>query len=115
MDSPTGRKPAHELLSDAYEHTRRLLIDYGVAEDVADQAAAGVYELLAEHWGGQNIVFPKDHAAKIAARDLAMYADFSGHNHAQLVRKYGVCLTQVYRIIKRVQKAESARRQSALF
>lgn len=70
---------------------------------------------LAAHWGGQNIYFPMGLSYKLSQRDRQIYDDFTGANHSELARKYGVSLQWIYKIVKTVRQEEMARRQGALF
>jgi len=70
---------------------------------------------MAAHWGGQNIYFPMGLSYKLSQRDRQIYDDFTGANHSELARKYGVSLQWIYKIVKTVRQEEMARRQGAVF
>ncbi len=50
------------------------------------------------------IYFPMGISSKISARDVAIYAEFNGSNHAELARKYKISLVWIYKIIKAMRK-----------
>jgi len=105
----------HELLSDVADHAAATLRDYGIAADVADQAGVAIANILAEHWGGQLISFPKDYHFKLAERDLRIYGEFTGVNHAELARRYKPTVHGIYKLVERVRRREVERRQGELF
>lgn len=116
-EKPVSRMEAarHELLSDVADHAAATLRDYGIATDVAEQAGAAIANTLAEHWGGQLISIPKDYHFKLAKRDLRIYGEFNGINHAQLARKYNLTVRGIYKLVERVRRREVERRQAELF
>lgn len=70
---------------------------------------------LTRNWGGQLIYFPKNHAGRITERDMQVYRDFNGKNHAELAVRYDLTVQHIYRIVKEVGMAERAKRQTDLF
>ncbi|MBS5084883.1 MAG: transcriptional regulator [Haemophilus parainfluenzae] len=44
-----------------------------------------------------------------------MFNEFTGNNLAYLAKKYGLSLQWIYKIVKRVQKEEIAKRQFDMF
>lgn len=105
----------HELLSDVAVQATAVATELGVAADVAEQVGIAIAEHLGQHWGGQLINFPKDYLFKLASRDMQIYNEFTGKNHAQLARKYKMTARGIYKIIERVHKREVDRRQHSLF
>ncbi|PAT00664.1 MAG: hypothetical protein BSR46_01615 [Candidatus Dactylopiibacterium carminicum] len=104
-----------ELLSDVESHGRRICIDHGLPADVAEQVAVAIADFLAEHWGGQNLNFPKDYRYKLAARDLAIYRRFRGDNYHELVKETGMTERGLRKLIARVHARELPRVQPRLF
>lgn len=117
--SSTRRTPMeqlrHELLSDLAAHVTQVLIDHGIDGRVADQAGTAAADHIADHWGGQLINIPKDYRYRIAERDLQMWSEFSGANHSDLARRYGMTLRGVYKVIRRVRSHLQTSQQDALF
>lgn len=116
MDKTTSRMAArrHELFSDIDEHISALLRDLGLPDDLADQAGAAVGDFLAEHWGGQSIVIPKDHRYKVAMRDLEIYRSHRG-DFSMTARRWGLTERGARKVIERVGKRIVAERQRNLF
>ena len=105
-----------ELLVDLAELCALALKESaGLDKDKADQVGREIAERMASHWGGQNIYFPMGLSYKLSQRDRQIYDDFTGANHSELARKYGVSLQWIYKIVKTVRQEEMARRQGALF
>ena len=104
----------HELLSDLAAHITQVLLDHGVEQDVADQAGIASADFLADHWGGQLISIPMDHKFRVASRDLQIWREFRGNNHAELARRYGMTLRGIYKVIARVKARETERTQPSL-
>jgi Mor family transcriptional regulator len=108
-------KIRHELLSDVADHSKRVLEDHGIDENVAEQAGLAIANFLAEHWGGQLVNIPKDHVFKLAQRDIEIYDAFTGHNHSELARKFKMTTRGIYKVIARAQKRDMDFRQPRLF
>ncbi|GAB2927716.1 Mor transcription activator family protein [Rheinheimera gaetbuli] len=104
-----------ELLDDVALHAKNLLADHGIEADVADQCGMAMAEFLAEHWGGQLINFPKNFLYKLAQRDMAIYEEFNGRNHAKLASKYNMSVRGIYKLVARAQKRIVAEKQPDLF
>ncbi|WP_290605682.1 Mor transcription activator family protein [Arsenophonus sp. ENCA] len=82
---------------------------------VASQIGDAVANQMMPAWGGQNLYFPMGLMWKINQRDREIFADFNGHNHRALARKYEVSLQWIYSVVKRVKKEELNRLQGKLF
>lgn len=104
-----------ELLDDVAEHAKHILADHGITTEVADQCGVALADFLAEHWGGQLINFPKNRLFKLAQRDMAIYEEFTGNNHAKLALKYNMSTRGIYKLITRAQKRFIAEKQPDLF
>ena len=105
-----------ELLVDLAEQCSVALRETaGMDKDKAEQVGREIADRMASHWGGQNIYFPMGLSYKLSQRDRQIYDDFTGSNHSELARKYGVSLQWIYKIVKTVRQEEMARRQGALF
>lgn len=113
--SPHMEQQRHELLSDVADLVAVVLEDHGVEVGLAEQCGAALADRLAAHWGGQLINIPKDYRFKLAARDLLIYEEFTGNNHADLARKYDMTVRGIYKIIERARKRDLDYRQPKLF
>jgi len=105
-----------ELLVDLAEQCSLALKESaGLDKDKADQVGREIAERMASHWGGQNIYFPMGLSYKLSQRDRQIFDDFTGANHSELARKYGVSLQWIYKVVKTVRQEEIARRQGDMF
>ena len=105
-----------ELLVDLAEQCSVALRETaGMDKDKAEQVGREIADRMASHWGGQNIYFPMGLSYKLSQRDRQIYDDFTGANHSELARKYGVSLQWIYKIVKTVRQEELARRQGDMF
>jgi Mor family transcriptional regulator len=84
-------------------------------KEQAEQLGREIADRMAGHWGGQNIYFPMGLSYKLSQRDQAIYNEFNGINHSELARKHHVSLQWIYKIVKTVQKEETAKRQTDMF
>lgn len=118
MDSPKPSKAAlkrHELLQGVEDHARQLLIDHGVAEDVADQAAIAIADHLATDWRGQVIVIPADYHWKIAERDIYFCTNVYDGDIAALAKAAGMTQSGAYKMLSRYRRYLANARQGKLF
>lgn len=92
------------LYEEIVAHTARLLTEVGVNEQGADLVANALADHLADQWGGQNFCFPKDHLRKLSQRELELYERYTGSNHGELAREYGLTERGVYKILARVRE-----------
>lgn len=116
MDKPNSRMSVrrHELFTDIDQHIAGLLRDLGVDGDIADQASTAVADFLAEHWGGQYVVIPKDYRFKVAMRDLEIYRSHQG-DFSATARRWGLTERGTRKVIDRVTKRLVHERQRRLF
>lgn len=117
MSDPTQFKSkGPELLLDLADQCAQALIELlAMDKDQAATVGLEIADRMAGHWGGQNIYFPMGTAYKLSVRDHQIFSEFTGDNHAELSRKFGVSVQWVYKIVKSVKKEELAKRQSQLF
>lgn len=105
-----------ELLVDLAEQIAVALRELGsLDKDKAEQLGREIAERMASHWGGQNIYFPMGQSYNLSQRDRQIFDEFNGANHSELVKRYGVSLQWIYKIVKAVRREEMARRQADLF
>lgn len=105
-----------ELLVDLAEQCALALKESaGLADEKATQVGREIADRMAAHWGGQNIYFPMGLSYKLSQRDRQIFDDFTGANHSELARKYGVSLQWIYKIVKTVRQEEITRRQGDMF
>lgn len=107
-----NRRQACELIADLSANLTEHLVVHGIAKEVAAAVSSEVADDISSHWGGQNIYFPFDLAAR---RNAEIYAKFTGDNHNRLALEFGVSVQHVYRVVKMMLEAEIASRQPNLF
>ena len=105
-----------ELLESLAEQTGRILQEIlGVDEETSKHVGQEVANHMSTTWGGQNVYSPKGVSISISKRHYEIYADFNGHNHAELAKQYGFSMTWIYKVVRLVRTEELARRQGRLF
>jgi Mor family transcriptional regulator len=110
------RSKGPELLVDLAEHVAAALNELvSMDDDTARHVAKEVTDRMAAHWGGQNVYFPMGQAVRLSCRDRQIFNEFTGTNHSDLARRYGVSLQWIYKIVKAVRKDEITRRQVDMF
>lgn len=111
-----SRNKAPELLRELMAKTAAVLREKGgLAENVSNELAAAVVDMVRADLGGQLIYFPKGTMMDVQARDLDMWQDFNGHNHEELARKYDLAVPVVYDRLKKIKRHIMARHQTELF
>lgn len=105
-----------ELVADLEDQTAACLMgELKLERRKAAEVAKKVARHITQNWGGQIIYIPKNLLGQISERDMQIYREFSGKNHAQLSRKYNLTVQQIYRIVKEVGIRERAKNQGDLF
>ncbi len=95
-----------ELLADVEDCVSDHLKRQGIEGAAADAAAAGVADMLADNWAGQNLVFPGDYAFKRAKRDAEIRERAkAGESVASLARAFGLGERGVRKVIERQSKS----------
>lgn len=108
-------KQGKALLLDLRDQTQSLLKDANVDKHKAQQVANELMRLISAHWGGQMVYIIKVDSFLIDERDIQIYKEFNGHNHAELAQKYDLAVAYIYRIIKQMYELERKRNQHDLF
>ncbi|MCB1950154.1 Mor transcription activator family protein [Nitrosomonas sp.] len=88
-----------------------ISIDADTAEHVGHEVALRVAQRLAK----QLVYIPSAENFLKHGRDEEIWRDFSGGNHNELARKYGISVQWVYRIIKKMHQIKSKEVQGSLF
>lgn len=102
VERRTGEK-RNELLQDTATLVERLLIDSEASPATAAAVANAVADRLATHWGGQVIYFPTDYHWKLASIELEIYDAFTGTNHVELARRFGMTDSGLRRLLNRIR------------
>ena len=91
------------------------LIDFGIDKEEAENTAREMCDQLRKNFGGEPIYFPMGRSLIAIMVHNAIYKAFTGNNHLELAKKFGVSKTHVYRVIKEGYLAELNDRQPDLF
>ena len=108
-----------ELVTDLQDQLTAQLLAALPAGTLAPQDAKiigiKVARFITDNWGGQLIYIPKNQGGQLTQRDLQIWAEFNGNNHADMAKKYNLTVQQIYRILKEVGGRERAKVQGHLF
>lgn len=106
IEPPITKDPDYpEMLRELAEVAERELCNVGVEPAYAAAVAETLAEHVRERFGGTPVYWAKGESMRQRRRRARMWAEFTGRNHAELARRYGVCLQQVYRSLA-ISKAE---------
>lgn len=105
----------HELYADLMILVQRQLGEYGVADNEAALIACDLADRLADHWGGQNITFPKEYRRKLTRLEAEIYQAHCGDNGATLAQRYNITERGLSKMMARVRKRIRAGSQHSLF
>lgn len=106
---------APELLNHLYVKIKNAGVATNLSEEESRLLAKKVTLDIAHDFGGEMIYIPKGILVHLTGRDLKIWQEFNGKNHNELARKYGVSVVWVYKILKKVQQEEVAKRQIDMF
>jgi putative bacteriophage transcriptional regulator len=105
-----------ELVTDLEDQMAAcLLSELPIERKKALAMSKKVARHITDNWGGQLIYIPKNHLGQLSERDMQVYRDFDGCNHAALAKKYRLTVQQIYKIVKEVGRRERAKSQGDLF
>ncbi len=93
-----------EVLVDMADCIRQRLC-LSLPADQAEPLALDIIEAIRIKFSGETIHIPMTKTFDRAQRDKAVLAEFDGHNHRALARRYGLSLVRIYQIINREQKS----------
>ncbi len=105
-----------ELLMDLADKAAKILQDRIELEpDIAAHVGSELARSMAESWGGQTIYVPQALGMFAHERDVQIYREFNGTNHAELARKYQISMQWVYSIVKKMRAIKMREVQPELF
>jgi Mor family transcriptional regulator len=105
----------HELYADLMDLVQRQLAEYGVGGNESMLIATDLADRLADHWGGQNLTFPKEYRRKLSRLEAEIYQAHHGHNLADLAQRYDISERGLRKLIDRVTKRIRSGNQHGLF
>lgn len=94
----------NELLTDMMALAEQTLTEHGVGSNESVLIASALADRLADHWGGQNITFPKDFKWKLARLELEIYDFYRGANLGDTALKYDITERGLRKLIARARK-----------
>ena len=120
-DTAAPVAPMDDLAGNAYpamlrelgDTVARQLADVGVDQARAEAIGTTVAEHVRELYGGQLVYIPRGASYETRQRWLTIWQEFTGHNHADLARKHGMNIKQVYRVLA-IVGAEMRKRKEAV-
>ncbi len=91
-------------------------LDGGWMDRLQDAACLSLVQLqvLANDMGGFGVYIAKGVMIHISERYNEIFDKFTGHNHDQLAREYGLTPMRIYQILKQVQLARFKKLQGVL-
>ena len=112
MDPRDYKSKWPEVLRDLSDKTESILIDSGVAPELAATAARQLLDKMRYDWGGQYIYFPKGDSIELPARDIEFYSRWDGTSEhlATLCMEYRISLQWGYKIIRSVREHDKSQR-----
>lgn len=105
-----------ELLADVVDHTAVVLSDFGIDRERAEMCGSALADYLAEHWGGQVISIPVDHAVRLSRKEREIVAARdSGMALAEIARRYHITENGLRKLLRRVARRNAVDAQLPLF
>lgn len=104
------------LLSDLGDQiTEGYIQELRMDAAAARRAANIALEMIRTHAGGGALYIAKGHLWAVTEKHRRIYRRFTGANHGQLAREFGLTERQIYSIIAAVGQEEFDRKQIKLF
>lgn len=105
----------NELLTDMMALAEQTLTEHGVGSNESVLIASALADRLADHWGGQNITFPKDFRWKLNRLELEIYDFYNGGNLGETALKFNITERGLRKLIARARKKIVNRNQRDIF
>lgn len=117
MTSSRGQDRTAELIADLADQLEAALLAQvpSLEKQDARMVSRHVSRYMAQHWGGQNLYFPKNYFGRLSARDQEIWEKFNGKNHVELAAEYDLTVQHIYRIVKEAAEYHQAKNQADLF
>ncbi len=103
------------FLVDFIIHTEDQLTKIGVNKTNAEAIAKELCDQMRRTHGGELFYFPKGSDLDAALKHHTIYQEFNGGNHKELAKKYNFSIQHTYRLLKKIHKEETDKRQPQLF
>ncbi len=107
---------APELIRDVATMAQAILMkEYHQDEKTAKKMGVDVAVAFSKQCGGTQFYIPVGRFLKISKRDMQIYEKFTGDNHNELAKEFGISVQWVYKVIKTVKKQMQDKQQPKLF
>lgn len=93
-----------EVLCDLAVCIQQTLAQIATADPAVTPALA-IVEGIRAQFGGSLLYIPKGEKLDRAARNVAIFAAFTGRNHRELARRHKMTVSKIYEIIAAQRKA----------
>lgn len=104
-----------ELLTDVMAHVEATLRELGIDAPRADHCGHAIADMLAEHWGGQVISMPVDHAYKLSLRERQILDALKCSSKSEVAMRYGITISGINKLIQRARRRHVEDAQIDLF
>lgn len=74
------------------------------ANDLPERASERFLDWLTTAWAGQIVYIPMD----LERRNARLYEAFDGKNHSELIRRFNMCASTVYKVIQREREKRAS-------
>lgn len=105
----TGRysQQGNQCMDDIRSYGAMAMMDaLGIDAAIAEQVANEIAYRLSEHWGGSMIYITKNTLWQARQRDQEIIQAFTGHNHHELSKQFGLSLQYIYTVLARARKQQ---------
>jgi len=102
QSAASSKYTKEKVLLEFISKASRTIADTGIDAKTASELAVSLARQISIDWGGQLIYITKRQARM--ARDLQIYAEFTGTNFDELKARYDLSERQLRRIINTIKK-----------
>ncbi len=108
----TSAVQKEDLLFDLIDKSTAVLErDSELDHEAAHAIACSIASEVAKDWGGMQVYVPKG----LSLRDIKIFQEFTGNNHMELARRYGLTEVRVYQILEKARESYIKKIQPDLF
>lgn len=104
-----------ELLVDVMHQVEATLRDLGVDAEKADHCGHAVADMLSDHWRGQVVSIPMDHAFKLSLRERQVLEELKTHGKSQTAFKFGMTIRGLNKLLRRAARRNLEDAQRDMF
>ncbi|WP_316347636.1 Mor transcription activator family protein [Desulfuromonas acetoxidans] len=109
------KSPGIDTLLEVGRILHEGLVENGIDNTIAHNAAMKAVEHFRSHHGGTEFYVPKGQSLIIEKRDWEIWEKFNGHNIDELAKEYNLCSRQIRTIIAKCREQYDAERNLDLF